>query len=128
VSRPAARLLVGVLISTAAALGANQPVVSIIEPASGTTVIYPTTVTLEAEASSPNSTVKSVTYYYQSGATKIATETVAPYKFNWTKVPVGTYSITAIAKDALGVPSAQSAPVALTVNPDQPPVVTVLPT
>jgi len=126
VSRPAARLLFGVLISAATALGANQPpVVSITEPASGTSVIYPTSVTLNATASSSDSTVKSVTYYYNSGATKIATETLAPYKYVWSKAPVGTYSVTAVAKDALGVLSAQSAPVALTVNPDQPPVVTM---
>lgn len=122
--RPALGVFSGLLIFGVAAYGANQqPTVSITMPASGLTVVGPTTIQLEASASSPDSTIKSVTYSV-NGTTK-ATVSVAPYKYNWTKVPAGSYAITAVAKDALGLTSAPSAAVNATVLLDQAPTVTM---
>jgi chitinase len=102
VSRPAARIALGFLLSGTAVWAANQPpVVSITSPAPGTSVIGPTTIELEASASSPDSTISSITYF--KGATKLATETSPPYQYDWKNAVAGTYSITAVAKDALGV-------------------------
>jgi hypothetical protein len=124
VLRPALGVFSGLLIFGVAAYGANQqPTVSITMPASGLTVVGPTTIQLEASASSPDSTIKSVTYSV-NGTTK-ATVSVAPYKYNWTKVPAGSYAITAVAKDALGLTSAPSAAVNATVLLDQAPTVTM---
>lgn len=125
-SRPAALPLLLLFLSGAAAFAQNQPpVVSITEPDSGATIVGPTTITLEASASSSDSTIKSVTYYIGGGATKLATETVSPYKYNWPKVSAGSYSVTAVAKDALGLSSSPSAPVNITVTQDQLPAVTL---
>ncbi|HXN34916.1 MAG TPA: Ig-like domain-containing protein [Opitutaceae bacterium] len=124
-SRPAARFLLGLLLSGAAAFAQNQPpVVSITEPAPGLSVVGPTTIQLEASASSPDSTIASVTYNISGGTTKTVKETVSPYKYNWTNVAAGSYSITAVAKDALGL-TASSGAVQITVVQDQPPVVTL---
>jgi hypothetical protein len=102
---------------------ANQvPVVAITSPAPGTSVIGPATILLESSASSSDSTITNVTYF--KGTTKIATETAPPYQYTWTKVVAGTYSITAIAKDALGLSGTSNA-VALTVSQDPPPIVSI---
>jgi hypothetical protein len=100
----------------------TPPTVSITAPANGTSVIGPATIQLVASASSSDSTIANVAFY--NGATKLATVTTSPYQFTWKKVAAGSYSITAVAKDALGI-SAMSAPVSITVTQDQPPVVSL---
>jgi Bacterial Ig domain len=123
--RPAARLFFGLLVSGAAALGANQPpVVSITEPTPGFSIVGPTAIQLEAAASSSDSSISSVTYY--DGTKKLATETAGPsYLYEWKNGAVGTHSLTAVAKDALGLSSPASSPVAVTVIQDQAPVVSL---
>ncbi len=85
--------------------------------------VGPAAIQLQASATSSDSTIKSVTYSW-NGKT-LATETVSPYIFNWKNVVAGSYAITAVAKDALGIASAQSAPVNITVTQDQAAAVTL---
>jgi len=93
----------------------QPPIVSIATPSDGTTYTAPATVALSANATSPNSVVESVTYY--QGTTKIGTSNaVIPYAYTWKKVAAGTYTVTAVATDALGF-STTSAPIAIIVNP-----------
>jgi hypothetical protein len=102
----------------------TPPTVTITTPANGTSLIGPVAILLEASASatSAGATIASVTYY--KGSTKLATETVSPYQYNWKNVAAGIYSITAVAKDSLGL-TATSAAVSITVTQDQPPVVSM---
>jgi len=124
VLRPAARLTLGFFVCSACAWAANvPPVVAITEPASGASVIVPSTVTLEATATSADSTISSVTYYY-AGTTKIGSSSAVPYKVAWKNPPAGSLSITAVAKDANGLTTTSSA-VALSVTQDPAPTVTM---
>jgi len=124
VTRPAAGCLLALFFLAAAAFGANQPpVVSVTTPTDGMSFVGPAAIQLQASATSSDSTIKSVTYSW-NGKT-LATETVSPYIFNWKNVVAGSYAITAVAKDALGIASAQSAPVNITVTQDQAAAVTL---
>ena len=91
----------------------EPPVVSLTSPAAGAVFTSPATVTLTADASDPEGTVQSVTFF--ANDVEIATVTTAPYTFTWSPA-YGSYTLTARAVDNLGA-SKTSAPVAITVNP-----------
>jgi hypothetical protein len=78
---------------------------------------------LEAAASDPDGLVARVEFY--AGFEKLAEVDATPYAANWTNVPAGTYTFTAVAVDNAGA-RATSAPVTLTVTgsaePPLPPV------
>ena len=76
------------------------PLVSLTAPLNGATANAPGSFILSANASSASSTVAKVDFY--SDTTLLGTATAAPYTLNWTNIPVGTYSLTAVATDALG--------------------------
>lgn len=93
--------------------GANAaPTVSLTSPAASLTATAPATIALAATASDPESQLARVEFF--AGATRIATDTSAPYSFNWTGVGAGTYRITAVAVDASGA-SATSAARSITI-------------
>jgi hypothetical protein len=96
-------------------------------PKANTTVgVAPVTVNLTATAGGTSGSITKVEFY--SGTTLIGTTTTAvsnqtyPYQFSWTKVPWGSYTITAKAYDSLGE-TAVTAPAAIKV--DAPPVVSL---
>ena len=93
-------------------------------PISGQSIVGPTAVTLETTASSSDSTISSVTYYYNSLSNKIGSSSASPYKVSWKNAPAGAYTLFAVAKDKLGV-TAQSANVSVTIVQDQAPSVTL---
>ncbi len=103
----------------------QAPTVAMTLPADGTSVVGPTTVPLSATANAilPGVTIASVAFWHEN--TKIGTVKTPPYNFNWTKVQPNTYSVFAVATDSVGK-TTPSAPVGLTVLPDQPPTVTFL--
>jgi hypothetical protein len=70
-------------------------------------------VNLEAVASDPEGTVTQVAFY--AGASLIGTVTTAPFATTWTGVPAGTYSLTAVAIDNVGV-ATTSTPITITVT------------
>ena len=96
------------------------PTVSLTSPVAHAVSIAPGSFALTANASSPSSTVAKVEFY--AGTTLLGTATAAPYTFNWTNVPAGTYSLTAKATDALGTTATSAA---ISVTSDQVPTVTL---
>jgi len=100
----------------AAPPGNQPPVVAL--AASTTTTTAPGQVTLTANASDPDGTVASVSFY-QSGV-RLITLTVAPYVYTAPLTSAGTYTFTAQAADNLGA-TATSSPVSVQANGGAPP-------
>jgi len=71
--------------------------VSITLPANNSVFFTGDNVTINATASSSNSTIAKVEFY--QGSTKLGEDTSSPYSYAWTSVPAGTYSLTARAID-----------------------------
>jgi parallel beta-helix repeat protein len=67
---------------------------------SGDNLSYTATVKLTADASDSDGTISSVGFY--NGRTLLYSDSIAPYTFDWTNVPAGTYTITARATDNRG--------------------------
>ncbi len=97
---------------------ANQaPSVSL--GAGGPYTQVPADVTLTAAASDPDGAVSRVDFY--NGSTLLGTATTAPWTFNWSGVPAGNYSVSAVAYDNYG--SSATATQTLVVNvPEEDPL------
>jgi hypothetical protein len=91
----------------------KPPTVSLTAPANGTSYTAPASITVSASASDPEGKMAKVAFY--AGSTLLATDTTSPYSFTWSSVPVGTYSIKAVAYDTSGL-TASSATVSVTVK------------
>ena len=89
------------------------PTVSISSPAGGSVFSAPATITISANASDSNDTVSKVEFF--QGAVKLGEDTSAPYSFQWTNVPSGTYSLTARATDDAGATTISGA-ISITVD------------
>ncbi len=95
--------------------GQNQPpTVAVTAPAGGATYTAPATITITAAASDADGAVTSVQFY--AGATLLGTATSAPYTVTWSDVPIGSYSLYAVATDNGGATDTSSL-VTVTVNP-----------
>jgi regulation of enolase protein 1 (concanavalin A-like superfamily) len=94
--------------------GSAPPSVALTAPANGATFTAPATIALAATASDPDNGVSQVEFF--AGTTLIGTDTTSPYNANWTSVPAGTYSLTAVARDAGGL-TTTSAARTVTVSP-----------
>lgn len=73
------------------------PVVSITGPTSGSMVTVGSSVTLSANASSPDGTIKQVQFF--SSGTLVGTSTTPPYSVSFTPTSTGVYAFTAVATD-----------------------------
>ncbi len=93
----------------------TPPTVSVTAPADNSSYIAPATIPLAANASDADGSILKVEFY--NGATLIGTDFTAPYTFDWTNVSQGSYTVTAIAYDNLGVSTISSA-IHITVTPD----------
>ena len=76
------------------------PTVSLTTPANGSTYTAPADVTLSATASDTDGTIARVDFY--AGSILLGSDTSSPYAFQWNGVAVGTYSLTAVARDDAG--------------------------
>ena len=76
------------------------PSVTLTSPANGNTYVGPATVPLAANASDPDGAIAAV-HFYANGAL-LASDTAAPYAYNWPNVGAGTYAISAVAVDNAG--------------------------
>jgi regulation of enolase protein 1 (concanavalin A-like superfamily) len=83
------------------------PTVSLTAPASGATFAAPASVPLTATATDSDGSIARVEFY--SGTTLLGTDTTAPYSFTWSSVVAGTYSLTAVAYDNLGLKATSAA-------------------
>jgi hypothetical protein len=90
------------------------PSISLSSPANGATYSAPASLTLSATASDADGTITKVDFY--AGTTLLGTATASPYQFTWGSVAAGSYSLSAVATDNLGVVATSSA-VNITVNP-----------
>jgi hypothetical protein len=103
--------------------GDSAPSVALTQPASGATFTAPATVALAATASDSDGTVAKVEFF--NGATKVGEDTTAPYSFNWTGVPVGSYSLTARATDNLGARTTSAARTITVTSANSPPTASI---
>ena len=100
-----------------------QPIsIALTSPAPGSVFVAPATVALEASVSVLSGAVDRVSFYV-NGAW-LADDASVPYAAAWNSVGPGSYQLMAVAAVA-GGGSVTSAVVAVTVNPDQPPTVTL---
>jgi regulation of enolase protein 1 (concanavalin A-like superfamily) len=89
-------------------VGANTPpLVSLTAPLPGAAFAALTTINLAATASDPDGPVQQVDFYL--GSVLLGTDTTSPYTFSWLSVPVGSYSLTAVARDKLGATTTSTA-------------------
>lgn len=92
----------------------SAPSVEITSPIDGATFSTPVTIAIAASATDPDGGVARVELF--NGATKLAIDSAAPFRFTWPGVKAGSYSLTARAVDFSGQKTA-SAPIAITVAP-----------
>ena len=74
--------------------------VALTNPANGAQFSAPATIPLAATATTTAGSIALVGFY--NGATELGEVTSAPYEFTWNNVPMGDYSLTAVAGDSLG--------------------------
>src|SRR5262249_46318901 len=86
----------------------NPPFPVLTEPADHSAYAAPGNITLTASAQDFDGTVTTVDFYANS--IKLGHATTQPYKFAWSGVPIGRYSITALATDDGGA-SRSSTPI-----------------
>jgi len=99
------------------------PTVTLDTPATGATFLSPATINLTATAADADGSIVRVEFY-QAG-TKVGEDTTEPYEFTWSGVPVGSYTLSAVAVDNSNLASVSTA-ANVTVNPgDLPPTVTL---
>ena len=89
------------------------PVVSITSPVNNATYPAPASLTVSATATDSDGIITKVDFF--NGSTLLGTDTSSPWSFNWSGIPVGTYTITAKATDDDGAVTTSSA-VKITVN------------
>jgi len=91
----------GTVTSNAATLTVvGLPTVSITSPISGSGSIMGSNLKITASASESNGTIKQVAFY--NGTTLLGTSITSPYNFTWNNVPVGNYTLHAVAEDVIG--------------------------
>ena len=98
------------------------PVIAISSPTNNTTVYFPASVVINANASDIDGSVTNVDFY--ENGIKLGNDTTSPYSFPWNNAAVGNYVLTAVAKDNSGA-SSTSAPVNLTILTNVPPTVSI---
>ena len=91
----------------------EAPTVALTSPANGAVFTAPATISVAANAADADGTVSQVQFF--ANGSPIGTDTSTPYSIEWSNVAAGSYSLTAVATDNLGL-ATTSAPVAITVN------------
>ena len=86
----------------------NQaPKVRIVNVGCDDDLIAPADITITADASDADGSVKSVRFF--AGSTSIGNETKAPFSVKWRAVSAGTYALTAVATDNSGAETTSAA-------------------
>jgi hypothetical protein len=96
----------------------RPPTISIAAPANGATYTAPAAISIAASAADEDGTVARVDFF--AGTQLVGSATASPWSATWNDVPVGTYSLTAVARDDAGA-TTSSAAVSVTVNAPPPP-------
>lgn len=107
-------------VGPVSALAANvPPVADITTPVHNSVFASPANILLSATVSDNDGTIRSVEFY--EGWHLVGVDASSPYAVNWTNIMAGTYDISAIAIDDLGM-RGTSAPVSITVVASHSPV------
>ena len=85
----------------------QPPAASISSPANGAVFASIANITINATASDPDGTIAKVEFF--QGSTKLGESTTSPYRYTWSGVGVGSYSLTAKATDNSGAIRVSSA-------------------
>lgn len=115
--------------------GIKPPQVSITAPANGARFTALANIDITASASDPQGIVNTVEFFAGSKSLGVATNNPYsaspgnPFHVSWTNAPTGSYTLSAVATDSLGL-KATSGPVQITVliSNKPPPVVTIIAT
>ncbi len=91
----------------------SNPTATLTAPSDGSVFQANDNISISADASDTDGTISSVSFY--NGGTLLNTDTSSPYSYTWSNVPVGTYSITAVATDNESL-TGTSAPASITVS------------
>ncbi len=75
----------------------NEPTVALTAPVNNAIIIVNNSVTVSANASDPDGTVKKVEFFI--GSTLIGADSVAPYSVTWTPTQIGIYAVLAKSID-----------------------------
>jgi RHS repeat-associated protein len=100
-------------VTATATINFTVPRIGIVSPAQNAIFSAPANISIEPYVVNGDGAVTSVEFF--AGSTLIGTASSAPFNFNWTSVPQGSYSITARTNDGF-----TSSPVSITVNPGGP--------
>jgi len=111
-------LSIMMLISSSVAQASNAPIVAINNP-DNQSIFIAGDIPISAIASEEDGTIFSVSFY--SGSILLGKSRKSPYSFMWQDVPVGTYTLTAIATDANNI-STTSSSIRISVTPAPPSV------
>jgi hypothetical protein len=95
-----------VTLTTSSSSSNKPPSVSLTAPANGAVFNYGASITLTASASDTDGSVTRVDFYRDG--TLIGTDTTSPYSVAWTNAPIGTFGLTAVARDNAGATSVSS--------------------
>jgi hypothetical protein len=98
----------------------NQlPLCTITSPADNAAFTAPTSLPIAVEASDPDGTVAKVTFY--GDGVMLGEDASAPYSYEWSNIPAGIHTITAIATDNTSAITT-SAPIAVSFKAPKPPI------
>jgi hypothetical protein len=91
----------------------TPPTVALTAPGNNALGTLPAPINLSATATDPGGSVARVEFF--QGTTKLGEDTLAPYGFTWSGMSVGSYTLTAVARDSAGN-ATLSSPIQVTVN------------
>jgi len=84
----------------------KPPLVSLTSPVDNAIFPLLSTIAVTATASDPDGSIARVDFY--NGSTLLGSDTTSPYSFTWLSVGLGTYSLSAVARDNLGASTVSS--------------------
>ncbi|PTX41599.1 putative secreted protein (Por secretion system target), partial [Christiangramia gaetbulicola] len=97
--------------------GGNQsPVVSITSPSNNASFTALANINITANASDPDGSITQVEFF--NGSSSLGIDSTSPYSVSWNNVTAGTYLLTAIATDNLGLVTTSNV-VTVNVSPTQ---------
>ncbi|HEX7618674.1 MAG TPA: Ig-like domain-containing protein, partial [Verrucomicrobiae bacterium] len=86
----------------------TPPTVSITNPVSGTVFIAPANLTIQASASDPDAGGSVTNVQFLVGSTVLTNQTTAPFSGTTNNLAAGSYTLSAVASDNLGVKTTNS--------------------
>ena len=112
----------GTFDQAAVTITGNAPPLLVFTSPATTIFDAPANIELNVDAVSPSATIAKVDFL--RGSTLLATRSAPPFRYTWSNVAAGTYTITARATDNNAVASTASLPI-LVNGPNAPPVVSL---